>query len=329
MDKDTRKIRIGVMGCANIAQRLVIPAILDLPDRYQLVAVASRTADKAALMAGQFNTEAITGYENLLDRSDIDAVYMPLPTGLHKKWITQSLQAGKHVFAEKSLAMDYADASQMVALAREKNLLLMENFMFRHHSQHTWVWQQLEQHTIGDIRLFRSQFGFPPLDKNNFRYDADAGGGSLLDAAAYTVKASQWFLGSQLEVTSAALYMDPGKQVDIYGNASLINKNGTVAQVSFGFDNFYQCNYEFWGSKGRIFAERAFTPKPAEKPFMLLEKQGDRQKIEMPADNHFVRILEAFHNIIISGKHNIHLEEITEQSRLLTRIREMAVKIKI
>ena len=317
------------MGCASIAQRLVIPAINSLPGQFELVAVASRTSEKASAIASQFNTEAITGYANLLDRSDIEAIYMPLPTGLHKEWITKSLQAGKHVFAEKSFAMNYAEASMLAEMAKEKNLLLMENFMFRHHAQHKWVWQQLKEKTIGDIRLFRSQFGFPPLDRNSFRYDPLAGGGSLLDAAAYTVKASQWFLGNQLEVTSAILYMDAEKQVDIYGNASLINERGVVAQVSFGFDNFYQCNYEFWGSTGRIFADRAFTPKPTENPFMLLEKQGDQKKIEMPADNHFARILESFYNSIVSGNHQVHIDEIVNQARLLTNIKKMATTIQL
>jgi dTDP-3,4-didehydro-2,6-dideoxy-alpha-D-glucose 3-reductase len=329
MAKDNHIVRIGVMGCASIAQRLMIPAILQLPGKYQLVAVASRDKSKSAATAAAFNTEAVTGYDNLLDRSDIDAIYMPLPTGLHREWITKSLQAGKHVFAEKSLAMNRAEAQALVALAKEKQLLLMENFMFRYHAQHQWVLEQLKQQSIGELRLFRSQFGFPPLDGANFRYDAAAGGGALLDAAAYTVKASQWFLGKQLTVMAATLYIDPAKQVDLYGNASLINEKGQVAQLGFGFDNFYQCNYELWGSKGRIFAERAFTPKPAEQPFMLLEKQGDAQKLAMPADNHFVRILEAFHNSIINRQHTVHLDEILEQSSILTAIRETAIKIQL
>jgi dTDP-3,4-didehydro-2,6-dideoxy-alpha-D-glucose 3-reductase len=110
------------MGCASIAQRLMIPAILQLPKQFRLVAVASRDEHKAATLAAAFDTEAVTGYENLLHRTDIDAVYMPLPTGLHREWITKSLQAGKHVFAEKSLAMNFAEAHQLVELARQQQL---------------------------------------------------------------------------------------------------------------------------------------------------------------------------------------------------------------
>lgn len=103
MDK---KIRIGVMGCADIAQRLVIPAIQQLGEKFKLVGVASRTADKARSFADRFACESIEGYNTLVLRDDIDAVYIPLPTGLHKEWIIKALEHGKHVYAEKSIAMN-------------------------------------------------------------------------------------------------------------------------------------------------------------------------------------------------------------------------------
>ena len=109
------------MACADIAQRSVIPAILQ-SEHTQLVAVASRSAQKARKFAGQFGAAAITGYANLLERPDIDAIYMPLPTGLHEEWVKRSLEAGKHVLVEKSFAMDLASARRMLDVARSNNL---------------------------------------------------------------------------------------------------------------------------------------------------------------------------------------------------------------
>lgn len=324
-----KKIGIGVMGCANIAQRSVIPAILNLSHKYELKAIASRNAEKAQLLTSQFNCTPVTGYDSLLQREDIDAVYMPLLTGLHKEWITKALLAGKHVFAEKSLALDYNTARELVELAKAKGLLLMENFMFRYHSQHAAVWEILQNKHIGEIRLFRSQFGFPPLDKSNFRYDKTIGGGALLDAGAYTLRGAQWFLGNDLEVLSAVLYIDPQRDVDIYGNMTLRNKSGIVAQLSFGFDNFYQCNYEFWGSTGRLIANKAFTPRSNEKPGITVQKANETENLEMPADNHFVNILDEFYVSIISNKHIEHLEDILNQSKLLDNIRNTSIKVNL
>ena len=323
-----KKTRIGILGCASIAKRSVIPAIQNLPEHFELAAIASRSQDKAEELADVFGTEAIVGYDNLLDRSDIDAVYMPLPTGIHHQWITKALQAGKHVLAEKSLAMDYSSAMELVEMARSGKLLLMENFMFRHHAQHEVVWNILAEKRLGDIRLFRSQFGFPPLTKDNFRYDKNIGGGALLDAGAYTARASQWFLGPDLEVATATLYFDSDRGSDIHGNATLINPQGLVAQISYGFDNSYQCNYEIWGSKGYLVAKKAFTPKPDEKPVMVLEQNGASTMLETRADNHFVNILKAFATGVATGDHETHLKDILDQSRILDQIRTRSIKHK-
>jgi len=324
-----QKLRLGVMGGASIAERLVIPAIQQLNDKFELVAIASRTSENARRFASLFNAEGIVGYDTLVGRNDIDVIYMPLPTGLHEEWVKKCLEAGKHVLVEKSLAMNVASANSMVTIARAKKLVMMENFMFQYHSQHQWVWKLLAEKEIGDVRLVRAQFGFPPLDRKSFRYDKAAGGGSLLDAAGYTVKASQWFLKSKLKVSSATLYVDAETGVDIYGNATLMNETGLVAQVSFGFDNFYQCNYELWGSKGKIHAERAYTPKPHEKPVIVLEKQGVVDRRELDADNHFINLLNELHRAIITGDYAAHLDEILSQSETLSEIDSVATRITI
>ena len=93
------KLRIGVLGCANIARRSVIPAIKSIAE-FELLAIASRTKEKAEGFAQEFNCEAIHGYQELIDRKDIDVIYMPLPTGLHEEWSVKALEAGKHILIE-------------------------------------------------------------------------------------------------------------------------------------------------------------------------------------------------------------------------------------
>lgn len=307
----------------------MLPAIKSLPDIFELVAIASRTEQKAVELAASFDAEPLTGYDNLVDRTDIDAIYMPLPTGLHEEWIEKCLHAGKHILVEKSLAMNYDSASRMVGFAKSKGLLLMENFMFKYHSQHKFTWKMIQDNFLGEVRLFRSQFGFPPLPSDNFRYNKSSGGGSLLDAGAYTVKASQWFLGSELDVVSSTLYINPETEVDIYGNATLINQHGVVSQVSFGFDNYYLCNYEIWGSRGNLKALKAFTPKPAERPVIALENSTQLQMINMEEDDHFRQILKEFHRAIVEKDYSIHFSELLEQSRVLTKISTLSTKISI
>ncbi len=320
-----KQLNIAVLGCASIAERSMIPAFLAEPE-WNLVAVASRTPEKAEAFARKFNCKAVTGYENLLNRDDIDAIYMPLPTGLHHEWIMKCLHAGKHVLAEKSIAYDYKSALEMVELAREKQLVLMEDFMFQYHSQHDFVFDLLKKNEIGDIRIFRANFGFPPLPKNNFRYDDKIGGGALLDAAGYTVRATHFVMGNNFNVKAANLYIDPETGTNIWGGAFLDNGRGVSAQLGFGFDHFYQCNYDIWGSKGRITAERAFTPKADYSPLIIVEKQGERQEYPMKPDNHFIGSVRAFYRAIAEEDQQKHHQEVLLQSKTLEDIRQLSIQ---
>lgn len=311
------------MGCASIAERSVIPAVRSLPG-WELAAVASRGSEKAERFASIFGCEAVVGYDVLLERDDIHAVYMPLPTGLHDQWVIKSLEAGKHVLVEKSMACDYDGAKRMVDKAAGAKLVLMENFMFQYHSQHRFARELIDSGEIGEIRLFRSTFGFPPLAENNFRYNKDLGGGALLDAGGYPVKASQIFLGKGLKVEAANLSYDNERDVDIFGSAFLSSSSGMVSEIAFGFDNFYQCNYEFWGSKGKLIVERAFTPPPGFRPKIILETPDVRKEFLAASDNHFVNILIEFHRAIVEKDYAGHLEAVSDQARILDEIRTKA-----
>lgn len=316
------KLRIGVLGCASIAKRSMIPAIKSIAE-FELVAIASRTKEKAEEFALEFDCEAIEGYQELIDRKDIDVIYMPLPTGLHEEWVIKALEAGKHIHIEKSLAMNYQSAKKMVDLARSKGLLIMENFMFVYHHQHQFVKGLIAQGEVGEVRCFRSSFGFPPLDKDNFRYNKELGGGALLDAAAYTIRTSQLFLGNDIKVEAATLN-NLNTEVDLFGGAYLKASNGMFAEVAFGFDNFYQCNYEIWGSKGKIIAQRAFTPGVEFKPTITLEQQGDVINYEIGAENHFVNILNEFMRCVLENDFELKYEEVLSQSRLLQELKDKA-----
>lgn len=321
-----KKIRVGVLGCASIAQRSVIPAIIYNQDLFELVAVSSRSKDKADAFSKMFSCDSVHGYDAMLARDDIDAVYIPLPTGLHKEWISKALIAGKHVYAEKSIAICYEDAREIIRLAKKHNLAIMEGYMFQYHSQHKIVFDLIRSGEIGEIRHFSSRFGFPPLEKNNFRYDEVLGGGVLMDAAGYPLRATHFILGAQLKVRSATVHYDPITSTSMWGSAFLSDSNGLGASISFGFDNYYQCSYEIWGSQGRLCAERAFTPKPDYRPIIQLEKNGQITRIEADPDNHFVKSLQEFALIIHNPERRVnHYEDIHLQSASLQNIRDLSM----
>jgi dTDP-3,4-didehydro-2,6-dideoxy-alpha-D-glucose 3-reductase len=326
MSTNKKKIKIGVLGCASVAQRSVIPAVMSLRNFFDLIAVSSRTIDKATKFAMEFGCKAIVGYENLIRSDEVNALYIPLPTGLHREWVNKALQAGKHVYAEKSIASCYADAKEMVSNARKNSLALMEGYMFQYHSQHGYINNLLKIGEIGKIRYFFSAFGFPPLPVDNFRYNEQLGGGVLHDAAGYPLRAAHFILGDSLKVRGATLHHDARKGTDIYGSAFLSNSNGLGASIAFGFNNYYQCRYEIWGEKGKIIADRAFTPQLDYRPEIIVETANGTKTIQAEPDNHFIKAFEEFYRIINRpDARQKHYSDILLQSHSLEMIKNLSM----
>jgi len=293
-----------------------------------LVAVASRTPEKAADYARRFGCDGVTGYDRLLARPDVDCIYMALPTGLHPEWVTKSLAAGKHVLAEKSFAPDLASTTRLVELARSRNLLVTENFSFHLHSQFAWFREQIAGGAVGSVHLFRGNFSFPPLKAGNFRYDAALGGGARLDAGAYMVKVSRLFLGDEMRLVGAALRHDPALGVDVEGTATFAASKGAVAQVAFGFNSFYQCNWEVIGTTGKLTIDRAYTPPPAFSPAARLERQNIRQEFTLPADNHYRnKLIDLVGGIRTEAGYSRYWDDLVQQARHLESIRQNAISL--
>jgi len=314
-------IRIGVMGCASIAQRMVIPAIV-LSPRYILAAIASRSLLKALLYTQQFGGDPVEGYEALLSRKDIDAVYIPLPTAQHHYWAKRALESGKHVLIEKSLAPNFAEAEDIVQTARTNNLMVKENFMFVYHRQFSMIRTILETGRLGALRCVRSSFGFPPFpDLDNIRYQKELGGGALLDAGAYTIKAAIMLRDNILKISGATSFTDPELGVDINGGILMNYDDGCVVETAYGFDHYYQCSLELWGSKGRLTASRIFTAGPGVKPEVTIEDNNGREVINVEEDNHFLNLLNDFAATIHSGNFGSSYSEILAQARILDGVR--------
>lgn len=318
------KIRIGILGCAKIARRSMAPALLQLKDRFELVAAASRDAQKASDFAQEFDCEALTGYATMVARTDLDALYVPLPTGLHHEWVGKAIAAGKHVYVEKSFAPTLAQTEALIASARHAAVAVMEGYMFQYHRQQAVVADWLREGLIGELRHFHGSFGFPPLPDGDFRYDDALGGGVLMDAAGYPLRAAHRLLGDDLEVRAATVRRGKEGGTAIWGSAFLANQSGLGASIAFGFDNFYQCRYELWGSRGKLVAERAYTAGAAFTPRLLLESVDGGRELLVEPDNHFVAALVAFSEAITKpdGRED-HYRQILVQSRSLQKISDL------
>jgi len=326
---------IGILGTAHIAQRSVLPALASLPEHFRIAGVGSRSMKAAQMVACQYGCPAYDSYDTLLQDASIDAVYIPLPNGLHYEWVMKALSVGKHVLCEKSLGCTVKEVAEMVHLAEKRNLALMENFQFRFHSQFQELRRLLgldegSESRIGAIRAIRCFFGFPPFtNEDNIRYQKKLGGGALLDAGAYTIKVATLLLGKKVEVTTASLLASDVSEVDIYGSGCLTSRDsGILAHVAFGFDHYYQCGVEIWGAKGRLRTNRLFTAGPDLNPVFEIETADTGlEQQSLVKDNHFLNMLRYFHRLCATENRSERAEENAQnltQSALLDSFRVLA-----
>lgn len=317
-----KKLNIGIVGCANIAKRFIIPTLKEM-EEYNIIGIASRTKETADEFAKDFNIKAFYSYESILEDKSLEAVYIPLPNSLHYEWIKKSLQKNLHVLVEKSMTCSFEETLELNNLAKEKGLVLIENFQFRFHSQLKYIKDLIKSGRIGELRNIRASFGFPPFaDSENIRYKKELGGGALLDAGAYPIKISQIFLGDDIYIDSSSLHYDNVKGVDIWGSAFIKKRDENItSQIAFGFDNFYQNNIELWGSKGKISTNRIFTAAPGFEPIIEIETSEGKEVISLTSDNHFKNMLRYFHSQTIT-KANVEQEYIenVKQSELIAEL---------
>lgn len=320
-----RPLRIGVLGCAEIARRRLLPAIAACPET-ELTAVASRDAARAERTAAEFGCRAVHGYPELLADPAVEAVYVPLPAALHAEWAEAALRADRHVLAEKPLTTDRDRTAALFALARERGLALMENVMFVHHPQHAAVRKLVADGVIGEIRTLHAEFCVPRRPDGDIRYRAELGGGALWDTGVYPVRAALHLLGGELETVGATRRQDPAVGVDTAGTALLAHPGGAVAQLSFGLDHGYRSRYELTGSEGRITVDRAFTPPADAPPAIRVERGMTAETPELPAHDQVTATVAAFAAAARAGR-PAGEEESLRQAELLAALAADAVPV--
>ncbi len=266
-DPDTivtaERVRWGILGAANIAVKYVAPAIVTSSNG-ELVAVASRNPargrDAYAFVPG---VRVYSDYESLINDSEIDAIYNPLPNSLHAEWSIRALQAGKHVLCEKPLAVTVEEGEQMVEAARASGKLLMEAFMYRFHPQTVWTLKQIAEGRIGRVRLIYSSFSFnimnPPRPKD-IRLQAALAGGSLMDVGCYPINFCRAVYGHSPVAASARVYTPAGYEVELSANAVLDYGDGRFALIDSSFDLPARQVAQVIGEAGKITIPVPFTP---------------------------------------------------------------------
>ncbi len=271
-------VRWGVLGCADIAVKKVIPA-MKAAAVSDVIAIASRSADRARATADDLGIPtSYGGYQDLLDDPEIEAVYIPLPNHLHAEWAIAAAGAGKHVLCEKPMAMTSVQAREMIDAADRAGVKLMEGFMYRLHPLWVEVRRLIDEGAIGELLAVQSFFSYHNDDPGDIRNQVDAGGGSLYDVGCYPVNVARMLFGAEPTEVMAAIRRDPEFGTDVLTSVVLDfdGRHGTFT-CSTRLEDDQRVHIQ--GTKGRLLVEIPYNI-PNDRPTRVLAIAGGDPPVE-------------------------------------------------
>ncbi len=311
-------VRWGILGYARIAREKLIPAIQEAPSA-TLYAIASRdmkTARDAAQAHGF--AKAYDDYQKLLDDPDVDAVYIPLPNGLHKEWTVKAAAAGKHVLCEKPMALTAADCQEMADACEKHGVTLMEAFMYRFTTRTRKIQELLQRDVLGPVRHVHSNFSFFLTGEGDVRLDKALGGGALWDVGCYPINMIGMVMG-EAPVSFSAQRHDVGG-VDMGLSAVLKYRNGAICTASGAFDACSARVTEITGTKASLVIRDSFFDSDA--PLLLVTDDAVTE-IPVEACKRYVLQVEAFDEAILrGGKPPLDIQETIRNCGLIAEILE-------
>ena len=209
-NNNIKNIRWGIIGLGNIANKFA--ADLATVENAELVAVASRSQQNADEFAATFKSKkAYSSYEELAKDTEIDAVYIATPHSFHKEHSILCLQNKKAVLCEKPFAMNLQEVTEMIAVAKENNVLLMEALWTFFLPHYNYVLEIVKNEKFGKLKQLEADFGFCFRgNKESRAFKKELGGGSLLDIGIYPIFAALSTLGNPDSIDANATFFENG-----------------------------------------------------------------------------------------------------------------------
>jgi len=197
-------IKWGIIGMGDIADKVMAPA-MSRSDHHQLDAVMRRDPLLAKELGYKHGAKKIyTDLEQILNDSDIDAVYIATPVHLHKEQTIMAASYGKHVLCEKPMAMNASEAKDMVKACDENGVKLMLCYYQRFNRRHQKIRQLIMGDEIGQITATRITYcNYKPGNPNEWRQRPEiSGGGGLMDVGSHCVDLLRYLFGEVVSVSA-------------------------------------------------------------------------------------------------------------------------------
>jgi predicted dehydrogenase len=255
-------LRFGVLGAARITPTALIkPA--RRTKRATVVAVAARDRARAVDFASKHHVARVhDSYEDLLNDPDIDAIYNPLPNGLHGYWTIAALKAGKHVLCEKPFTAN-ADEARSVAEATSAHpgMVVMEAFHYQYHPLTRRLVEIVSSGELGPVSHIDVSFSAPLWKKGDIRYQLALAGGAVMDMGCYPVSLLRLLAPGPRVIDAKAKLSSPGVDRAMDAHFSLSDGGSAHIGCSMFSSSVLRMHAEITGENGKISVFNPFSPQ--------------------------------------------------------------------
>ena len=308
-DAAAEPLRWGVLGARSLIYRqAIVPAVGRSTRRHVVVAAASQGA-----------------YDEVLANPEVQAVYVPLPNGLHAEWVERCAAAGKHVLCEKPLGRNAHEAARIITTCADAGVTLLEAYMTPHHPRPAAVVDLARSGGLGTLRVAHAAFTFPHPNPADHRFHPALGGGALLDVGIYVVAPLLAIAGAEPRAVHASA-VTTGDGVDVSISARLEWDGGFAAQVVCSFEAPEQQVFTITGTGARLdVADRAFTPGPGDDRITLHHRDGRTEERRTGGADLYLAMLDRFAAVVRGRAEPVHsLTDTLRVATTLDRIRQAA-----
>jgi predicted dehydrogenase len=293
-------LRFGMLGAARIAPPALVRPAREVAG-VELRAVAARDGERARAFAAKHGIPVVhTSYEALLADPEIDAVYNPLPNGLHGVWTMRALRAGKHVLCEKPFTANAEEARAVAAVAKQTGRFVMEAFHWRYHPLAARMLEILASGEIGELRHVEAHLCAPLLNTKDIRYRPDLAGGAAMDMGCYVLHFVRTLGGAEPRVTGAKVkLLAPG--VDRAMDITLAFPSGASGRAICSMLSWrlIDASGSVVGTRGRMRILNPWAPHLFHR--LRIETPAGSRSERVPGSATYTHQLEAFLRAVREG----------------------------
>ncbi len=293
------KVNWGIISCAGIAESSVIPGILSA-NNAQLYAISSRGTEKLEKFIKEFSpVKAYQSYDELLDDPEIDAVYIPLPNGLHYEWTIKAAEKKKHILCEKPMGISTEEIRAMKEVCDKNGVLLMEAFAYRHSPLTKKVKELVDSGAIGKIKFMDSHFSYLLKNMEDVRLFPELAGGATYDIGCYNINIIRHIIGK--EPVSIYATGEIGKTGVDESSCIVMEFEGGIRAVSYcSFLCSSRIEYTIVGDDGIMSVPAVFNSKGDQK--IILKKESGTEEITVNCPDNYMLEVEQFGRCILQGE---------------------------